>query len=123
MQGDQRFAWVCGSDGPLSALLTDVLGEAGVSVVTGASPEDVDLILLHVSGPPALERIERLSHRERPQIPIVAVLPFADEELARSALNAGARVTYALGTPLSVLKTAIAHALASRAAPGPERDR
>lgn len=105
--GTPRAAWVCGDDGALGALLSEVLAEAGLVAHTGPPPFDLQLVLVHVAGPWAIGRLQRMALQELPTIPVVAILPFDDTKLGWAAMKAGARGVYALGTPLDQLRELI----------------
>jgi hypothetical protein len=99
-------ACVHGGDGPLRALLADVLGECGVTVSPGAQPHTAQLLVVPVTTDLGLRRLLLLA-ATRPARPVLAVLPFEDEALAAQALSLGASGCYALGTPLERLRSVV----------------
>ncbi len=105
------------ADASLEALLRDVLEDIGIELrgpgEPGARP-DVVLALMQRgdSMPRVLETVGATA------APVVLVLPFADERLARQAVHLGARGCYALGTPLEGLRRLLLELL-PRVAAGP----
>ncbi len=101
-------AHLLGTDVPLTALLTDVLRDEGVRLAApGAAAPDVVLAL--VGRTEALAPVLR-----RAAAPVIVLLPFAEERLARRALELGARGCFALGRPLEELRALVRGALGLR---------
>lgn len=93
-----------GADESLRALLSDVLGDMGLTLCGRADEARPDVVLALVQRGESVSRVLQVAGNESGLTPVVVLLPFDDERLRRSALNLGARGCYALGTPLEELK-------------------
>jgi hypothetical protein len=94
-------AHVVGAEGPLAALLQDVLRDEGVQVAAPAA--EADVVLAVVARPDALAP----ALRRHGGAPVIVLLPFAQEGLQRQALGLGARGCFALGEPLERLRALV----------------
>ncbi|HEX8820731.1 MAG TPA: DNA-binding response regulator [Archangium sp.] len=92
------------ADESLRSLLSDVLGDMGITLRPSGVGGRPDVVLALVQGADSVARVLRGAGNEAGPAPVVVLLPFDDERLRRSALNLGARGCYALGTPLEELK-------------------
>jgi hypothetical protein len=103
------------ADASLEALLRDVLGDLGIELRGPGEPcARPDVVLALVQRGDSMPRV--LETAGAPRAPVVLVLPFADERLARLGVELGARGCYALGTPLEELRRLLGALLAR--APG-----
>ena len=100
-------AALLGADAPLTALLADVLRDEGIHLAAPGAAADVVLAL--VGRTEALAPVLR-----RAAGPVIVLLPFAEERLARRALELGARGCFALGQPLAELRALVRGALGRR---------
>lgn len=117
------------ADASLEALLRDVLRDIGIELRGSGEPcARPDVVLALVQRGDSVPRV--LETAGAPRAPVVLVLPFADERLARLGVELGARGCYALGTPLeelrrllgALLKRAPGLSVGSPLSGGPERD-
>ncbi len=92
------------ADESLRSLLSDVLGDMGIALRPSDGAERPDVVLALVRGADSVSRVLRVAGSEAGPAPVIALLPFDDERLRRSALSLGARGCYALGTPLEELR-------------------
>lgn len=98
------------ADESLRSLLSDVLGDMGISLRTpGGAEERPDVVLALVQGEESVSRVLSVAGNEAGRAPVVVLLPFDDERLRRRALHLGASGCYALGTPLEELKELLRH--------------
>lgn len=117
------------ADASLEALLRDVLRDIGIELRGSGEPcARPDVVLALVQRGDSVPRV--LETAGAPRAPVVLVLPFADERLARLGVELGARGCYALGTPLeelrrllgALLKRAPGMSVGGPLSGGPERD-
>ncbi len=102
------------ADASLEALLRDVLSDIGIELRRPGEPcARPDVVLALVQRGDSMPRV--LETAGAPCSPVVLVLPFADERLARLGVELGARGCYALGTPLEELRRLLKAALSGAA--------
>lgn len=103
------------SDSSLEALLRDVLGDVGFSLHgPGQAGVRPSVTLALVQRGDSVPRVLQAAGAQG--APVVVLLPFDDERLARLAVRLGARGCFALGTPLEELKRLLKQVLTHPAA-------
>jgi hypothetical protein len=91
---------------PLKRLLGDVLTESGVRYHLISQPGSCDVVLVMVSWGDDLRMIAE-ARALAGGAALLAILPFADDELAREVLLAGAQGWFALDAPLGLLRASL----------------
>jgi len=110
-----HLALASGMIEPLRRLLEDIIADAGARFNLASRPAacDVVMVMVHFGDERHVIADARAMAGD---VPLLAILPFADEGLARRVLLAGAQGWFALDTPLSQLSGALVE-LAGPAAP------
>ena len=90
----------------LRNLLADVITDIGVRWARVSQPGACDVVLVMVSWGDELRAVEG-ARALAGDVPLLAILPFADDELAMYALLAGAQAWFALDTPLALLRASL----------------
>jgi len=101
-----RVALVGGMIEPLRLLLEDVLTDGGVRYELTSQPGGCDVVIVMVNGGEDLHVIAE-AHALRADVPLLAVLPFGDDDLARRVLLGGAQGWFSLDTPLALLRASL----------------
>jgi len=101
-----RLALSGGMIEPLKRLLGDVLTDSGVRHDLIAQPGACDVVMVMVSWGDDL-RVIAEARALAGGAPLLAILPFADDELAQQVLLAGAQGWFALDTPLGLLRASL----------------
>jgi hypothetical protein len=91
---------------PLRLLLQDVLGDSGVPHEFTANARACDVVIVMVTWGEELAAIAD-ARVLAGDVPVLAILPFGDDDLARRVLAAGAQSCFALGTPLALLRASL----------------
>ena len=109
-----------GSEEALTSLLAEVLHERGIvlSVEGRAEKHRPDLVLVLVQRGDSILRLLERAGAAGPGAPVIVLLPYDDEHLARLALRSGAWGCFVLGRPLQELCSAICSALDATAGRG-----
>jgi len=107
-----RTVFVGGADEPLRGLLGDVFAEMGFALQRVPPWQPSPHLVLAAVHARDVARVLAAAHDLAGGAPILALLPFSDDRLARRALEAGAHAWYALDTPLRFLREEIAALLA-----------
>jgi hypothetical protein len=102
------------TDESLTALLRDVLHDLDVGVDVGGAGGRSPLLVLAIVNRADVAHALADARADAGGTPIVAVLPFADEDLARRSLSRGASACFSLDTPLGSLRELIVRLLEER---------
>jgi hypothetical protein len=103
-----------GADGSLVSLLSDVLGEAGITVRTEDAPgERPEAVLVMVQRGGNILSALQCAQDTFGQVPLFILLPFADARLAQLALRLGAHGCFAMGQPMEDLRRMVRVGLSS----------
>jgi hypothetical protein len=115
VRGDPfRSALVRAGDESLVLLLGDVLADLGIAILAAADLGVADVVLAPVRRWETARQALTAAQIDHRDTPIIVVLPFADEDAVQDATAAGAFGCYAMGTPLSHLRTLVRRALTVR---------
>ena len=91
---------------PLKLLLADVLGDSGVPHEFTTKAGACDVVIVMVTWGEEVAAIAD-ARALAGDVPVLAILPFGDDELAQRVLAAGAQSCFALGTPLALLRASL----------------
>ncbi|MDC0708196.1 transcriptional regulator [Stigmatella sp. ncwal1] len=93
-----------GADASLASLVSDVLGEVGITVMTEeANPQATGAVLVMVQrGDSILGALQR-AREAAGTAPVFVLVPFADGRLVQLAIQLGAQGCFALGQPMEEL--------------------
>ncbi|ADO72637.1 hypothetical protein [Stigmatella aurantiaca] len=96
---------VLGADGSLVSLLSDVLGEVGIAVLTEAAcAQGAGAALVMVQRGDSILDALHCARETTGTAPVFILVPFEDERVMQHALRLGAQGCFALGQPMEDLR-------------------